>query len=171
MLSPSQVLYYHMKMLFTFNQDWFYSLRKLRHLKNRGKSPTTGYPKASSYGLAETQHSSPWHTAYLHGPTKVLQSWPRSELEFSWGIWWHHVKGHGKTMQNIQWGGKNTVRKFEAQALMILRVPVVCIVLRIIKMKTCCCYSQGRNLYHLYDNTMKLPRGSWNMDVLICNIL
>lgn len=38
-------------------------------------------------------------------------------------------------------------------------------------MKTLCHYSQERNLYHLYDNTMELHRGSWNMDVLMCTIV
>lgn len=176
MLSPNQVIYYHTKASFTFDQDSFYSLSENSDIwkPDWGTSHSADGLKAA--GPAEPEPSALPPTSHLptrHDPWVTQRCCGVSpyHLDVScriWPVWKIKAKSCRKTSSEEK---KDSEEISKVQVLMIFWIPAVCMVLRIIKMKTLCHYSQERNLYRFYDNTTKLHRSSWNMDVLICNML
>lgn len=132
---------------------------------------STWWLKAAGIGQPKPS-AAPWHPTYPHFTfLERHKGTAPPTSEFGCRIWPEgkkiRVKSHRTSSEE-----KNYSKEISpVQVLMILWILVLCIMLRIIKMKTLLHYSQERNLYHLYDNTMELHRGSWNMDVFICNML
>lgn len=170
---PSNILPYK-SIIYIWSRFLLFSLRKFRYLKTRlgyitqcwwsegcWPSPARAQYSALDVPLTNTSCS-------LRG-TKVL--WSLYQLDVScrirpvWKIKANHAEKHPLRQKN------DSKEISKVQVLMIFWIPAVCMVLRIIKMKTVCHYSQERNVYRFYDNTTKLHRSSWNMDVLICNML